>query len=1009
MKGIFRNKARKAFLTVAISLALAGNVFAMPVLDHIEPDAHITIPPGGNTIQVKNEGGTVFWKSFNIDKGETLNIAFTEDEGPLGPLHPPVLYNQVTGMDMSKIYGTMTSTGRGFVYLVNPNGILIGDGARINVGDLILRVTNAGDPTHALSTNPSKGIVLESGAQIHFNSSLEMFAGKIEIADNVTLSGNLDRTVSKGVYGGSRLLLRAVNSEDFGTFSSKMETVDGNSVTIGKANITIPAETSYGDVDVTSPYIGIVAHDITLNGTNISLPGDLTKDNRGLIDLVAANLRTTDGETMNLKAEAANTIRVNDAHLSAPNMLIDGGNVALKNASIDIVKGSDDYYVNHAASVLAGTDTEIESSGIIGDGYFETTPNLTLTTDKDSLVNITGGNIASTGDIKVVGGSANVDGGAQLNADGAVLIGAFQSMQHVGNNTKFEASPANVTTVKDATLTTGNRMNDYSICDGNITGINVYGGNVVISDSTLTSTSKEKKIDIDALKTHEAAFGAHDDFPNVDLDWTMTKDHAVTIANSTLNSANDLLVRGGSVTIEKGTKADAKGLVQIGAATAFQEKPKDNTKIEASPENTIVVKDSNITSGKSADNGFAVYGGKVDIADSELTNTTSGAIDIEALNAYEEVDGNDTTWSATKDNTVTITNSTLKNQATGGENSSVKIVGGKTALKQATIGAENVEIHAQSKADESEDGNTNTIHATDGMTTNIMDSTINVKKGAVITGKDVTLDGKTAVTTDGTHPAIIAAGSAVELKHAGDTQTVTADGANVQVGKSVTLPENAIVKPGKTVIDGTSDPGTKPSDSGTKPSDSGTKSSGSGTTPSDTGTKPSTPGTKPSASSTETSGTSTKPGSIVTPTPKVDVDIETNIEKGKAAMEATLKDNASNMAHAVAQEAQKLSDADMTEAEKSAQLVGYMKAVLEREDLSADEKQDLQRDIVRNFEGTAAGDSQAQDKQAEASDVDNAALKDLEGQAAPELFDAENVTTQTSEEPTVTKDGEAQD
>lgn len=147
----------------------------------------------------------------------------------------------------------------------------------------------------------------------------------------------------------------------------------------------------------------------------------------------------------------------------------------------------------------------------------------------------------------------------------------------------------------------------------------------------------------------------------------------------------------------------------------------------------------------------------------------------------------------------------------------------------------------------------------------------------------------------------------------------------------------------------------------------------------------------------------------MTPTPKVDVDIETNIEKGKAAMEATLKDNASNMAHAVAQEAQKLSDADMTEAEKSAQLVGYMKAVLEREDLSADEKQDLQRDIVRNFEGTAAGDSQAQDKQAEASDVDNAALKDLEGQAAPELFDAENVTTQTSEEPTVTKDGEAQD
>ena len=998
MKGIFRNKARKAFLTVAISLTLAGNVFAMPVLDHIEPYAHITIPPGGNTIQVKNEGGTVFWKSFNIDKGEALNIIFKADEGELGPLHTPFLMNKVTGADMSKIYGTMTSTGRGLVYLVNPNGILIGDGARINVGNLILRVANEDDPSHFSSTNPSKGIVLESGAQIHFNNLLEMYAGKIEIADNVTLSGDLDRAVSKEEYVNPHLLLRAVNSEDSEFYTDKMETIDGNSVTIGKANITLPTDET--------AYMGIVAHDITLNGTNISLPADSTKDIRGSLDLLAANSWTRDGETLNLKADVANTIRVNDAHLSAPNMLIDGGNVALKNASLNVVNADASYgYLDlHGANVLAGTDTEIEADGIGGTGYFQVTKKLALTTDKDSLVNITGGNIASTEAIEVVGGSANVDGSAQMKADGTFLIGAFQSMRDFSDSekfesgTKFEASPANVTTVKDATLMAGG-------------GMNVYGGNVVVSDSTLTNTDKVRGIDIDALKTHEKIIGAltYEERLGKDSDWTMTKDHAVTIANSTLNSANDLLVRGGSVTIEKGTKADAKGLVQIGAATAFHEGLHDNTKIEASPENTIVVKDSNITSGNSADNGLAVYGGKVDIADSELTNTTSGAIDVEALNAYEEVDGNDTTWSATKDNTVTVTNSTLKNQATGGENSSVLIVGGKTALKQATIGAENVEIHAQSKADESEDGNTNTIHATDGMTTNIMDSTINVKKGAVITGKDVTLDGKTAVTTDGTHPAIIAAGSAVELKHAGDTQTVTADGANVQVGKSVTLPENAIVKPGKTVIDGTSDPGTKPSDSGTKPSDSGTKSSGSGTTPSDTGTKPSTPGTKPSASSTETSGTSTKPGSIVTPTPKVDVDIETNIEKGKAAMEATLKDNASNMAHAVAQEAQKLSDADMTEAEKSAQLVGYMKAVLEREDLSADEKQDLQRDIVRNFEGTAAGDSQAQDKQAEASDVDNAALKDLEGQAAPELFDAENVTTQTSEEPTVTKDGEAQD
>ena len=43
MKGIFKNKAQKAFLTAAISLALTGSVFAMPVLDKNQTPSTVTI------------------------------------------------------------------------------------------------------------------------------------------------------------------------------------------------------------------------------------------------------------------------------------------------------------------------------------------------------------------------------------------------------------------------------------------------------------------------------------------------------------------------------------------------------------------------------------------------------------------------------------------------------------------------------------------------------------------------------------------------------------------------------------------------------------------------------------------------------------------------------------------------------------------------------------------------------------------------------------------------------
>ena len=69
--------------------------------------------------------------------------------------------NYVTGHARSDILGTLT--GGGSIYLVNPNGILIGDGATINVGNLYLSTRNLSeDVLNAFSTNGTNPLTTAS-------------------------------------------------------------------------------------------------------------------------------------------------------------------------------------------------------------------------------------------------------------------------------------------------------------------------------------------------------------------------------------------------------------------------------------------------------------------------------------------------------------------------------------------------------------------------------------------------------------------------------------------------------------------------------------------------------------------------------------------------------------------------------------------------------------------------------------------------------------------------------
>ena len=323
---------------------------------------------------------------------------------------------------------------------------------------------------------------------------------------------------------------------------------------------------------------------------------------------------------------------------------------------------------------------------------------------------------------------------------------------------------------------------------------------------------------------------------------------------------------------------------------------------------------------------------------------------INALNTYKRVDGTSDTWTATKDNTMDVTGTTLTNKGI------IELSSGKLTMDKSNLTATGKEgaILVDARASYTDDDNGAYVNkAVNGMDVSIKDSNFSGDNGVLVVGNTVTIDGQSAAKSTNAK-VFFATGTESEMT---DT-SIKGNGAPVNVGKDVKYDaKNTEFAPSMKTIETKPD---QPSDPGTKPSDPGTQ-------PSDPGTKPSDPGTKP----TEPDQPSKPDKPIVTPDPKPAVDVEKNIEQGKQDMTKALADNQDNASVAVKQQAEKLSSSKMTDEEKAAQVKGYAEAI-ENSQASAEEKQALVKDTVKSFEPTQQSSIEAQNKQDEAAQNNNA-------------------------------------
>lgn len=90
----------------------------------------------GNTLTVTNTPGTIInWQGFSINANEVTHFAQQSAAS--------AVLNRVVSNNPSAILGTLSSNGQ--VYLVNPNGIVFGSGATVDVAGLVATSLNLSD------------------------------------------------------------------------------------------------------------------------------------------------------------------------------------------------------------------------------------------------------------------------------------------------------------------------------------------------------------------------------------------------------------------------------------------------------------------------------------------------------------------------------------------------------------------------------------------------------------------------------------------------------------------------------------------------------------------------------------------------------------------------------------------------------------------------------------------------------------------------------------------------
>ena len=377
-------------LYIAVLAALSNSAYALPQGGKVTV-GDASIQDAGDSMNIHQDSQRVVldFDSFSVDANETVNY--------IQPNSDSVALNRVLGSELSEIHGAINANGH--VYLINPNGVLFGEGAQVNVGGLVATTLDIDNQSFI---NRHENFEGSSGASV----------------------------VNKGhINASNRVVLMAtdvLNSGDIQVPAGEIMLRSGNSVFLHSAGSEIP-------ILVEDPQLsGGVVNEGSLSASRVALvlDGQEGRDiyegainNHGLVRAVSVT-----GEGGSIELLAASSDVINTGRLDARANNGDGGTV------------------NIEAHRYAQTG-ELNASGAnIGDGGFaniHAKDTIVLHTDSES--HIDAGTQGNGGEMIVYADNATwYREGSEISARGGTIAGDGGFVEVSGRNVVAVESPVDI-------------------------------------------------------------------------------------------------------------------------------------------------------------------------------------------------------------------------------------------------------------------------------------------------------------------------------------------------------------------------------------------------------------------------------------------------------------------------------------------------------------------------------------------------------------------------------------
>ena len=381
--------------TSIMSIAYADvSANALPSLNN-KVNADVTTSGSNMNIQIQGgQGslGTLNWNNYNIGKDASVNYEFSA--------HNQTALNKVDAAGgISQIYGKITTSGcagcgydaTGKVILINPNGVLFGDGANVNLNSFTVSTMDGeyDTATNQLKLNKGSnqsdfGIVVENGATVHGDKNVTFASNNITLYNGSKISTNVAPNVGDTSYGKVKLV--TADGVNFTYYNNgAVKEISGIKGSTDKMYISMNGDIQSGNIDVRN-YSTDEASEINLKGATLKAT-KAVEGNDGNIWLTASNKIVAEDstfETANYTDEAAAVEGGNVRFLAGKKVSV-GTSKINSVGNVDVTSQNYDVVLDKT-EVAAAKDVNVKAANIasIQNGSKVKAKNIKVKSDKDA-------------------------------------------------------------------------------------------------------------------------------------------------------------------------------------------------------------------------------------------------------------------------------------------------------------------------------------------------------------------------------------------------------------------------------------------------------------------------------------------------------------------------------------------------------------------------------------------------------------------------------------------------